>query len=91
VETGYPVVTVRGVLERSHPTPADPHPIGFGLDHSVMGVLTGERRVRYDQYSATGHGQLMERLIALPVDAPPPARPAPAPRKRDTRTAKGGE
>jgi hypothetical protein len=91
VETGYPVVTVRGVLERSHPTPADPHPIGFGLDHSVMGVLTGERRTRYDQFEATGFSQLMERLAALPVDAPPPARPAPAPRKRDTRTAKGEE
>jgi hypothetical protein len=89
VETGYPVVTVRGVLERSHPTPADPHPVGFGLDHSVMGVLTGEKRTRYDQFSATGFSQLMERLAALPVDAPPPARPAP--RKKDTRTAKGEE
>jgi hypothetical protein len=87
VETGYPVVTVRGVLERSHPTPADPRPVGFGLHHSVTGVLTegGEGRTRYDHFSATGFGQLMGRLAALPVEAPPPARRPPP---KDTRTAR---
>jgi hypothetical protein len=83
LETGYPVVTVLGVLERSHPTPFDPRPIGFGLGHEVMGVLTGRRRVRYDQFSSGGFGHLMTRLAALPVDAPPRAR------GRDVRSAKG--
>jgi hypothetical protein len=78
LETGYPLVTVQGVLERSG---------GTGLDHSVIGVMTRKGRVRADQYLARGHSQLMTLLSQLPIDAPPPAKPAP--RKRDTRTAKG--
>jgi hypothetical protein len=79
------VVTVRGVLERSAPTPFDPAPVGFGLDHSVVGVLAGKKRVRFDQFSSAGFGQLMGRLAALPVEAPPPARRPPP---KDTRTAR---
>jgi hypothetical protein len=76
LETGYPVVTVRGVLERSARAP---------LDHSVMGVLTKKGRVRYDQYFARGHSQLQTLLSQLPVDTPPPARRPPP---KDTRTAR---
>jgi hypothetical protein len=79
-ETGYPPAVVKAVLERSAPA---------GLDHSAVGVLTKKGRVRFDQYAARGHGQLMTLLSRVPVqDAPPPA----ARRKKDpVATAAGRE
>ncbi len=60
METGYPVVTVRGVIERSAGTGLDPH--------IAATAQARPRRVRRDQLEATGFSSLMGLLSQLPTE-----------------------
>lgn len=63
-DTGFPRVTVLGVLERAKTTT---------LDHSASRLARKDAKSRRDQYEALGHGQLMNILNAVPViEQPPP-------------------